>query len=101
MNPYHIFISIINILCGIAAIVGWKYEIRGLLPLAVYVGYFANLIAVVVSLVLIVLLITRVPSGKAKELLSTSWLGFLNGFVVVVAWGVFIRLSMSEGMVAN
>jgi hypothetical protein len=96
MNPYHIFISIINILCGVAAIVGWKYEFRGLLPLAVYVGYFANLIAVAVAFVLLVLLLVRVPSGKARSLLSDSWLGILNGFVVVVAWVVFIQLSMQK-----
>ena len=101
MNPYHVFVSVINILCGVATIVGWKYEIRGLLPLAVYVGYFANLIAVAVAFVLIVLLLARVPSGKARSLLSSSWLGFLNGFVVAVAWAVFIRLNMSESVVVN
>ena len=71
------------------ALIGIIYGVVPLLSFGIFFGYFANLFAVVVSLFLVVLLIARIPAGKAKKLFYTSWLGFLNGGFVILAWTIF------------
>ena len=88
MNAYHVFVSVFNIMCGAAVIVGSNFDMGGIAGLGVYLGYFANLIAIAICLFLVVLLIIRIPSGTSKKLLASSWLGFLNGFAVVGIWSV-------------
>ncbi len=89
MHPAHITILVVNILCGVFAYIGlflFRDSLGQLGGISVHVGYFANLIAIVVSFVLIILLAIRFVSGKHRDLLSDNWLGIINGIFVVVFW---------------
>jgi len=88
MNAYHILVSVVNIICGTAFVIGSNFDAGWLAGIAIIVGYFANLIAVFTCLFLIVLLIIRTPSGASKKLLLSQWLGFLNGLSVVGVWSI-------------
>lgn len=90
MNPWHVTLSGFNLLCLAAAIVGINAHVPSALAFGVFVGYFANLLAVVVAIGVLILLAVRARSGRWRRLFESSWLGVLNGAVVLLAWvGLF------------
>ncbi len=101
MNIFHITVSVANLTCGIAALLGWKLGIPALLNLGVFFGYWANLLAAVTAFFIVVLLIVRAFSGKTRQLLASSWLGLLNGFVVLMFWGYIVLGEAGAGARAN
>lgn len=86
MNPLHVTLSALNLLCLAAALVGITAHIPSALAFGVFVGYFANLLAVVVAIGVVILLAVRAWSGRWRRLFESSWLGLVNGAVVLLAW---------------
>ena len=65
----------------------------GLLSFAIVGGYFANLMAVLVSAFLIVVVVLRGRTGKAGTTLRANWLGVVSAAVVVLAWSVYFAVG--------
>ena len=102
MQPVHVVVSVVNIICGIAAILLFVLAngspLHTLAAFAVVLGYFANLLAVVITLALLIVLGVRAVQGQGKGYLSRHWLGFFNGSFVVAFWGslaLYVQLVAS------
>ena len=86
MHPWHLIVSVVNILCGISAYLGiyvfeeYLGQIGGIM---VIFGYFANLIALIISFVLIIVLTARAFKHKHRPFFSNNWLGIFNGLFVI------------------
>ena len=93
MRALHIGISILNLLCAGTAFIGFIAQIPSALAFGVFVGYWANLAAVVIGLWLLLLLSVRAFSGGARELFSRHWLAVANGAVVILAWVSFFAIG--------
>ena len=95
MHPFHISISVINLLCGLAVALAYttNFHREDLLGFGIFVGYFANLLAVVISIVLFVILIVRYIKGQGKPFIARNWLGIFNGVFVLLFWPVAFCLS--------
>ncbi len=90
MSPWHVTLSVFNLLCLAAAIVGSTAHIPSALAFGVFVGYFANLLAVTVAIGVAILLAVRARSDRWRRLFESSWLCLVNGAVVLLAWvGLF------------
>ncbi len=100
MHPIHVAISVFNILCGVLAYIGlyiFQDSLSQLGAASVHVGYFANLIAIAVSFVLVVLLVIRYFSGNYRGFLSKNWLGIFNGISVVLFWTITFSIWEAKG----
>lgn len=90
MHPVHIVVSVVNAICGVAFILLLVLSDGSLLhtlaAFAVVFGYFANLLAVIITLALLIVLGIRAAQGQGKAYLSHQWLGFLNGSLVSAFW---------------
>lgn len=97
MNPLHVVVAAFNLLCLLAlvgALVLGAGSVReSLLSLAAVGGYFANLVALLVSAILLVLLVIRAFSRGARSTLRAHWLGIVNGEVVILAWVLYFALG--------
>jgi hypothetical protein len=90
MNPWHVTLSVLNLLCLASAIIGITAHIPTALAFGVFVGYFVNLLAVAVAIGVVILLAVRARSDRWRRLFESSWLGLVNGAVVLLAWlGLF------------
>jgi uncharacterized membrane protein len=102
MHPAHVAVSMVNLICGFAALLLLFFTngtpLHTLASFAVVVGYVANLLAVAIALVLLVVLAVRFVNGQAQALLKSQWLGLFNGTFVVAFWGAVLlygRLNAS------
>lgn len=91
MHPFHIFISIWNLICGFALILLFAFGeytefTEWLAAISIAPGYFANLLAVFISLVLCVFGLIHLAKGSVKAFVQTNWLGLFNGAFVVLFW---------------
>ena len=97
MSPLHIFISIWNLICGFAFILlistSGNTAFREAISLIVVSGYFANILAVIVTFVLFVSYLIRLAKGSSEQFIKNEWLGFFNGMFVVFCWAAFIGYS--------
>lgn len=93
MNFLHVSVSAINLLCLSAAVVGTVAHSPNALTFGVVLGYFANLLAVLIAFVLLILFAIRTLKGKADGFLKSSWLGLANGGAVILAWVLFFSIG--------
>jgi hypothetical protein len=97
MKPLHIGVAAFNLLCLLALVSAFILATdtlrEGLASFAVVGGYVANLLALLVSAVLLILLVTRAFSGRAFSTFREHWLGVTNGVVVLLAWALFFALG--------
>jgi hypothetical protein len=56
----------------------------------VFIGYWANIAAIVVAFFILILAIARIPLNATRQLLTASWLGLLNGAIVLLLWAVLV-----------
>ena len=91
MHPVHIAVSILNLVCGAAAVLLFvlpkETTLHTLAAFAVVGGYFANILAVAITLALVIVLAVRTARGQGRAYLSKQWLGLFNGSFVVIFWG--------------
>jgi hypothetical protein len=92
MKTLHVCVAAFNLLClgamASAFVVGGGSVKESLTAFAVVGGYFANLFALLVSAILLILLSIRAFSHRANSTLRAHWLGIANGGVVIFAWAV-------------
>lgn len=97
MKPLYVGVAALNLLCLAALVIGFALDTgsakAGLLSCAVAGGYFANLVAVLVSAFLIVVVVLRGLTGQAGTTLRANWLGVASGVVVVLAWSVYFAVG--------
>jgi hypothetical protein len=93
VSRWHVGIAAINLLCLAAAIGGYLANQGGVVGIGIAVGYFANEVAVVVSICLLLWLLSASHSGKAQLVLRRHWLGLANGAGVVAIWGIFFGIA--------
>lgn len=97
MNLLHISIAAFNLLCLLALVssfvLGAGTLRENLASFAVFGGYAANLLALLVSAVLLILVGTRALSGRGIFTVRKHWLGVVNGAVVVSAWVVYFAIG--------
>ena len=94
MNPFHIFVSTLNVLCGLTAVlVSLRPDLSspGLESFAFVGGYFANFLAVICALVIGVFLLA--PARRRRSVFAHHWLGIFNGCFVVLVWFVAFGLA--------
>ena len=87
MQPWHLIVSVVNILCGITAYLGiyvFEEYLGQIGEIMVIFGYFANLIALIISFVLIIVLTARALKHKHRPFFSNNWLGIFNGLFVIL-----------------
>lgn len=93
MHPFHVGVSLANLLALSSALIGASWEFPSVLATGIVLGYVTNLLALVVAVAVAVFLCVRAPSGRARQAFRSSWLGLLNGVVVVLAWSIFLNFG--------
>ncbi len=93
MHKFHIIVSVVNIIAGALAAIGFLFDFTIPLVVGMALGVYANLFAILVSIIVLVMFLVKIPLKKHKEFLASSWLGLLNGISVVVFWVFFLKLS--------
>jgi hypothetical protein len=97
MKPFYVGVAALNLVCLAALVVAFALGTgsakAGLLSFAVVGGYFANLMAVLVSAFLIVVVVLRGRTGQAGTTLRANWLGVASGAVVVLAWSAYFAVG--------
>jgi uncharacterized membrane protein YedE/YeeE len=93
VSRWHFAIAVINLLCLVAAIGGYLANQGGVVGIGMAFGYFANAVAVVVSICLLLWLLSASLSGRASLVLRRHWLGIANGAVVVAIWGIVFGMA--------
>jgi hypothetical protein len=58
-------------------------------------GYFANVLAVSVSVAVVIgiLLVVRTVKGEVRPFLNKHWLGLFNGLFVIAFWTVLFGIG--------
>lgn len=85
-----------NLACGVAALfllASSPGPRPALATFAVFGGYWANLLAVLVTLVLAAMLAVRAAGGGARPLFARHWLGVFNGACVVFFWSAVVVIG--------
>ena len=95
MRKFHIFISALNLACVFSFILLFLTDgdstFRSVLSLiSVIGGPIANLVAVIISFIVLLRYLIRLSQGNAKQFIKHEWLGVFNGAFVLLCWGVFI-----------
>jgi hypothetical protein len=88
MHPLHVTISVLNVVCLTSALIGYFARNTAALTFGIFVGYWANALAILVAFVVALLLAIRFRSGGAPSTFRTSWLGLANGAFVLLFWSV-------------
>ena len=89
MRKAHVVISIANLVVLAAFIIGTTMDLPNLFMFGVIGGYFANVVAIVVAFLLVLIVAIRVPSGTALNTFRRQWLGIANGAAVVAIWSIY------------
>lgn len=95
MRKFHIFISALNLACvfsfTLLFLTDGDSTFRKVLSLiSVIGGPSANLVAVIISFIVLVRYFIRLSQGNAKQFIKYEWLGVFNGVFVLLCWGAFI-----------
>ena len=95
MRKVHIFISALNLTCAFSFILLFLTEgnstFRKVLSLiSVIGGPIANLVAVIISLIVLVRYFIQLAQGDTQQFIKYEWLGVFNGAFVLFCWGAFI-----------
>ena len=103
-NKLHLLLSALNISCGLSFLLSFNLS-NGhfqqlLLTYAVFVGYFANALAIFIALILCIIFIIKLFLSSASNFVKNQLYGFLNGFVVVSLW-LFVGLCSNYGFCPN
>lgn len=97
MHRFHIVVSAVNIVAGLSLAlllwVGPEGEHPAWAAFSVVGGYFANALAVLISLIVGILLVVRTVKGDARSFLKRHWLGLLNGLFVIWFWTVLFGIG--------
>jgi hypothetical protein len=94
MHPAHVAVSVVNLICGAAAVLLFVLtpgrDLHTLFAFAVVGGYIANTLAVGITAVLIIVLLIRAARGQGRSFVAKQWLGLFNGSFVVAFWGALL-----------
>ena len=89
MHPFHILISVFNLLCGftlLALFILQSGPYPSLATFAVFGGYIANALAVLIALILVFWIVLTKLLKAEKVNIKKHWLGIFNGAFVVTIW---------------
>lgn len=89
MNKLHLSVSAANLVALLALPIGAILHSSIGLAVAVVGGYIANLAAILVAVVLLLVMAVRLPLGMAGATARRQWLGLVNGAIVVGAWALY------------
>jgi hypothetical protein len=97
MHRFHIAVSVVNIVAGLSfALLLWarpENEHPVWAGFSVVGGYFANVLAVSVAVVIGILLVVRTVKGEVRPFLNKHWLGLFNGLFVIAFWTVLFGIG--------
>ena len=94
VDRYHFVVTAALALCGAALSIGALWKQPGLVAASVVLGWTVSVVALGIALVLVIVLAYRSLLGTARPLLRRSWLGLVNGALVVV---VFVYSVVGRG----
>ena len=96
MYPFHVFISIVNIIFGLAFFLDLIFpEIESTSKYLLIGVWASSLFAIFTTFVIFILFAIRCITGGVKLLLKNHWLGMFNGFFVMVFWTLSLLFFLS------
>ena len=96
----HKIVAIANLACLAGALIFLiRMEWSQPFGLAYYLGYFANVAAVLIGLILTVYVLSRAVQGYGRQVWRRHWLGVFNGLAVVFAWSPLWGLALYRSLI--
>ena len=90
MHAAHIAVTVFMAMCAAGALLALSGAAPGLLAISMYLGWWATVGAVLISLAVVAILIARIQANAAGAYLKRSWLALANGLVALVFLGWFV-----------